>query len=118
MFAHCINIFIIRLEIHIEPLTAFYLYILLLKIRQNLLFDDDDLKVSDLSFFALPEQLKNNLLHTTCSMPSCTVPEILGNLHGGSGKGGKTMKAPGRDYRIFRSDFECDPADYFRNLRK
>ncbi|TKY53737.1 hypothetical protein E2542_SST25279 [Spatholobus suberectus] len=30
----------------------------------------------------------------------------------------KTMKAPGRNYRILRNDFERDPADYFRNLRK
>ncbi|TKY53735.1 hypothetical protein E2542_SST25277 [Spatholobus suberectus] len=33
-------------------------------------------------------------------------------------KRGKTMKAPGRDYRILRNDFERNPADYFRNLRK
>ena len=30
---------------------------------------------------------------------------------------GKTMKAPGRDSRIFRSDFERNPRGYFRNLR-
>ncbi|KAB2053172.1 hypothetical protein ERO13_A12G159750v2 [Gossypium hirsutum] len=30
----------------------------------------------------------------------------------------KTMKAPGRNYRIFRDDFERDPSSYFRNLRK
>ena len=34
----------------------------------------------------------------------------------GRSSGGKTMKAPGRDYRIFRSDFEADPAGYFRDL--
>ncbi|TKY47809.1 Receptor kinase TMK4 [Spatholobus suberectus] len=43
---------------------------------------DDDFKVSNLSFFALPEQLKNNLLHTTCGTPSYSAREILGNLHG------------------------------------
>ncbi|KAJ7953942.1 Regulator of nonsense transcripts 3B like [Quillaja saponaria] len=36
----------------------------------------------------------------------------------GSEKSRKTMKAPGRDYRIFRDDFEDDPAAYFRDLRK
>ncbi|KAH1227088.1 hypothetical protein GmHk_10G027417 [Glycine max] len=36
----------------------------------------------------------------------------------GGGKGGKTMKAPGRNYRMFRKDFELNPANYFRNLRK
>ena len=30
----------------------------------------------------------------------------------------KTMKAPGRDGRIDRDDFERDPASYFRDLRK
>lgn len=30
----------------------------------------------------------------------------------------KTMKAPGRSYRIFRDDFEDDPGQYFRDLRK
>jgi hypothetical protein len=30
----------------------------------------------------------------------------------------KTMKAPGRSDRIFRDDFEGDPASYFRDLRK
>jgi len=31
---------------------------------------------------------------------------------------GKTMKAPGRDYRIPRADFERDPKSYFKDLRK
>ncbi|KAL9342759.1 hypothetical protein Peur_066084 [Populus x canadensis] len=31
--------------------------------------------------------------------------------------GGRTMKAPGQDFRILRDDFEANPADYFRNLR-
>ncbi|XVF85773.1 hypothetical protein PTKIN_Ptkin17bG0144300 [Pterospermum kingtungense] len=29
----------------------------------------------------------------------------------------KTMKAPGRNYRIYRDDFEDDPSSYFRALR-
>ncbi|KAG5532714.1 hypothetical protein RHGRI_027123 [Rhododendron griersonianum] len=29
----------------------------------------------------------------------------------------KMMKAPGRDIRIFRDDFERDPSSYFRSLR-
>lgn len=29
----------------------------------------------------------------------------------------KKMKAPGRDFRIFRDDFEHDPSGYFRSLR-
>ncbi|GMI99856.1 hypothetical protein HRI_003654900 [Hibiscus trionum] len=33
-------------------------------------------------------------------------------------RGKKTMKAPGRSYRIFRDDFKHDPASYFRGLRK
>ncbi|KAL3501531.1 hypothetical protein ACH5RR_035980 [Cinchona calisaya] len=41
-------------------------------------------------------------------------------LFGGSGSSNKRkkMKAPGRDYSIFRDDFEHDPASYFRDLRK
>ncbi|KAL9364812.1 hypothetical protein Peur_042685 [Populus x canadensis] len=31
---------------------------------------------------------------------------------------GKTMKAPGRDFRIRRADFERDPKGYFKDLRK
>ncbi|KAF5752002.1 hypothetical protein HS088_TW02G01021 [Tripterygium wilfordii] len=34
-----------------------------------------------------------------------------------AGSDGKTMKAPGRNYRIYRDDFERDPAGYFRGLR-
>ena len=37
---------------------------------------------------------------------------------GSAGPERKTMKAPGRNYRIFRDDFEKSPASYFRNLRK
>ncbi|KAK4376567.1 hypothetical protein RND71_002863 [Anisodus tanguticus] len=28
----------------------------------------------------------------------------------------KMMKAPGRNYNIYRDDFELDPSDYFRRL--
>ncbi|KAJ8774583.1 hypothetical protein K2173_017029 [Erythroxylum novogranatense] len=35
-----------------------------------------------------------------------------------STKNKKTMKAPGRDERMLRADFEKDPAEYFRDLRK
>ncbi|KAL2570382.1 hypothetical protein AAZV13_18G182100 [Glycine max] len=31
---------------------------------------------------------------------------------------GKTMKAPGRNIRIYRDDFERSPKNYFRNLRR
>ncbi|KAJ9187364.1 hypothetical protein P3X46_002827 [Hevea brasiliensis] len=30
----------------------------------------------------------------------------------------KTMKAPGRDYKMYRDDFEKDHAGYFRSLRE
>ncbi|KAK7828635.1 hypothetical protein CFP56_030059 [Quercus suber] len=45
---------------------------------------------------------------------------ICGLLYGSSGSktNRKTMKAPARNHRIFRDDFERDPAAYFRNLRK
>ncbi|KAK7279236.1 hypothetical protein RJT34_24282 [Clitoria ternatea] len=35
-----------------------------------------------------------------------------------TGSEGKTMKAPGRDYRMSRDDFEHNPAKYFRDLHK
>lgn len=45
---------------------------------QNLLLDaDGNLKVSDFGLSALPEQLKNGLLHTACGTPAYTAPEIL-----------------------------------------
>ncbi|XP_061365596.1 CBL-interacting serine/threonine-protein kinase 7 [Gastrolobium bilobum] len=48
---------------------------------QNLLLDDDgNLKVSDFGLSALPEQLKNGLLHTACGTPAYTAPEILCRL--------------------------------------
>jgi len=33
-------------------------------------------------------------------------------------KSAKTMRAPGRNYRIPRSSFEANPSAYFRNLRE
>ncbi|CAA0825562.1 Unknown protein [Striga hermonthica] len=33
------------------------------------------------------------------------------------GGGGKTMKAPGRNYRMRRSTFESNPKGYFSDLR-
>lgn len=42
---------------------------------------------------------------------------ILASIFGG-GKKKKTMKAPGRNYRINRNNFEGDPSSYFRGLRK
>ncbi|KAH7839388.1 hypothetical protein Vadar_003517 [Vaccinium darrowii] len=36
----------------------------------------------------------------------------------GSGSDGKMMKAPGRNYRMPRKEFEKSPSDYFRDLRK
>ena len=37
---------------------------------------------------------------------------------GGSAKSVKTMKAPGRNSRIPRRNFEASPSAYFRGLRK
>ncbi|CAN1127500.1 hypothetical protein LINPERPRIM_LOCUS29666 [Linum perenne] len=39
---------------------------------------------------------------------------------GGAGKslGSGTMKAPGADHQILRSDFENNPAGYFQDLHK
>ncbi|CAJ2628210.1 unnamed protein product [Trifolium pratense] len=45
---------------------------------QNLLLDSDgNLKVSDFGLSALPEHLKDGLLHTACGTPAYTAPEIL-----------------------------------------
>ncbi|KAK7341001.1 hypothetical protein VNO80_23925 [Phaseolus coccineus] len=45
---------------------------------QNLLLDAaGDLKVSDFGLSALPEHLRDDLLHTACGTPAFTAPEIL-----------------------------------------
>ncbi|KAJ7953939.1 Regulator of nonsense transcripts 3B like [Quillaja saponaria] len=43
---------------------------------------------------------------------------FLSGSGSGCEKNRKTMKAPGRGDRIYRDEFEDDPATYFRNLRK
>lgn len=50
----------------------------------------------------------------------CAVGAGVASLMGNSSKssGRKTMKAPGRDERIFQDEFAKDPAAYFRDLRK
>lgn len=46
---------------------------------QNLLLDHNgNIKVSDFGLSALPEQLKNGLLHTACGTPAYTAPEVIG----------------------------------------
>ncbi|KAK7279302.1 hypothetical protein RJT34_24350 [Clitoria ternatea] len=48
---------------------------------QNLLLDaDGNLKVSDFGLSALPEHLKDGVLHTACGTPAYTAPEILRHL--------------------------------------
>ncbi|KAF8401781.1 hypothetical protein HHK36_012727 [Tetracentron sinense] len=45
----------------------------------NLLLDEEgNLKVSDFGLSALPEQLKDGLLHTACGTPAYTAPEVVG----------------------------------------
>ncbi|CAI9118329.1 OLC1v1019888C1 [Oldenlandia corymbosa var. corymbosa] len=45
---------------------------------QNLLLDEEgNLKISDFGLSALPEQLKNGLLHTACGTPAYTAPEVV-----------------------------------------
>lgn len=45
---------------------------------QNLLLDKDgNLKVSDFGLSALPEQIKNGMLHTACGTPAYTAPEVV-----------------------------------------
>ncbi|XP_019177186.1 PREDICTED: CBL-interacting serine/threonine-protein kinase 7-like [Ipomoea nil] len=45
---------------------------------QNLLLDKDGkLKISDFGLFALPEQIRNGLLHTACGTPAYTAPEVM-----------------------------------------
>ncbi|KAJ4967788.1 hypothetical protein NE237_014489 [Protea cynaroides] len=46
---------------------------------QNLLLDEQgNLKISDFGLSALPEQLKDGLLHTACGTPAYTAPEVVG----------------------------------------
>ncbi|KAL2462174.1 CBL-interacting serine/threonine-protein kinase 25 [Abeliophyllum distichum] len=45
---------------------------------ENLLLDENgNLKVSDFGLSALPEQLRNGLLHTQCGTPAYVAPEVL-----------------------------------------
>ncbi|CAN6924970.1 hypothetical protein YC2023_011768 [Brassica napus] len=45
---------------------------------QNLLLDKEgNLKVSDFGLSALPEHLRNGLLHTACGTPAYTAPEVI-----------------------------------------
>ncbi|KAG9133630.1 hypothetical protein Leryth_019467 [Lithospermum erythrorhizon] len=45
---------------------------------QNLLLDGNGrLKISDFGLSALPEQLKNGMLHTACGTPAYTAPEVV-----------------------------------------
>ncbi|XP_011041793.1 PREDICTED: uncharacterized protein LOC105137667 [Populus euphratica] len=43
---------------------------------------------------------------------------LFRGCRGGPAKSVKTMKAPGRNSRIPRSNFEASPSAYFRDLRK
>lgn len=53
---------------------------------QNILLDQDgNLKVSDFGLSALPEQLKDGLLHTACGTPAYTAPEVIGRRGGYEG---------------------------------
>ena len=53
---------------------------------QNILLDKDgNLKVSDFGLSALPEQLKNGLLHTACGTPAYTAPEVVCRRRGYDG---------------------------------
>ncbi|KAK9928329.1 hypothetical protein M0R45_025472 [Rubus argutus] len=45
------------------------------------------------------------------------VAELVSGATSTSGEQRKTMKAPGKDERIYRDDFERDPASHFRSLR-
>ncbi|GAA0152739.1 non-receptor serine/threonine protein kinase [Lithospermum erythrorhizon] len=45
---------------------------------QNILLDGNGrLKISDFGLSALPEHLKNGMLHTTCGTPAYTAPEVV-----------------------------------------
>ncbi|KAG8366486.1 hypothetical protein BUALT_Bualt17G0085000 [Buddleja alternifolia] len=56
------------------------------------------------------EELKNLAIGAGLLLAAWVVSTIFGGSR-------KTMKAPGRDYYIFRDEFEDDPAAYFRRLR-
>ncbi|KAK9934984.1 hypothetical protein M0R45_022103 [Rubus argutus] len=43
---------------------------------------------------------------------------VSGSTSTSEGQMKKTMKAPGRNVRINRDDFQRDPASYFKGLRK
>ncbi|KAG6739055.1 hypothetical protein POTOM_058694 [Populus tomentosa] len=49
-----------------------------------------------------------------CGCLAWSVRSFCGSLF----KSVKTMKAPGRNYRMPRSNFEANPCAYFRDLRK
>lgn len=45
---------------------------------QNMLLDQNgNLKISDFGLSALPDQLKNGMLHTACGTPAYTAPEVV-----------------------------------------
>ncbi|KAF7113205.1 hypothetical protein RHSIM_Rhsim09G0123800 [Rhododendron simsii] len=49
---------------------------------------------------------------------AAAAPKGTTKLASGSGSQEKMMKAPGREYRMPRKEFETSPAGYFRDLRK
>ncbi|KAG6738159.1 hypothetical protein POTOM_059721 [Populus tomentosa] len=54
------------------------------------------------------------IVRSCCGCLAWSVRSFCGCLF----KSVKTMKAPGRNYRMPRSDFEANPCAYFRDLRK
>lgn len=57
---------------------------------QNLLLDEQgNLKISDFGLSALPEQLRDGLLHTSCGTPAYSAPEVMTCRSGGGYDGGK-----------------------------
>lgn len=57
---------------------------------QNLLLDEQgNLKISDFGLSALPEQLRDGLLHTACGTPAYSAPEVMIRRGGGGYDGGK-----------------------------
>jgi hypothetical protein len=53
-----------------------------------------------------------------CTCLAWSVRSGCGCLSRCLSKSVKTMKAPGRNYRMPRSNFEANPSAYFRDLRK